>query len=65
MSDNDFIKFFSPSIGDDEINEVVECLRSGWLTTGSRTRQFETDFAAYMGAKHAVAEFGKEVTPWH
>ena len=47
--------FFRPSIGEDEIREVVDCLRSGWLTTGSRTRQFEADFAAAVGAEHAVA----------
>lgn len=49
------ISFFKPSIGDDEIAEVVDCLKSGWLTTAGRTKQFETDFAAYMGAEHAVA----------
>ena len=42
-------------IGDDEVAEVVRCLRSGWLTTGPVTRDFESEFAAYVGAKHAVA----------
>jgi dTDP-4-amino-4,6-dideoxygalactose transaminase len=42
-------------IGDDEVDEVVRCLRSGWLTTGPVTRDFELEFAAYVGAKHAVA----------
>ena len=55
MSSNEFIKFFKPSIGTEEINEVVECLKSGWLTTGARAKQFESDFAQYMGVKHAVA----------
>lgn len=49
------IPFHSPSLGQDEINEIVECLRSGWLTTGPRAKRFESDFAAYVGAKHAVA----------
>ena len=49
------VPFFRPSIGEEEIREVVDCLRSGWLTTGSRTRQFETEFAAAVGAEHAVA----------
>jgi len=49
------VPFFRPSIGDDEIAEVVRCLRSGWLTTGAVTRDFEAEFAAYVGAKHAVA----------
>ncbi|OGV48857.1 MAG: UDP-4-amino-4,6-dideoxy-N-acetyl-beta-L-altrosamine transaminase [Lentisphaerae bacterium GWF2_44_16] len=56
MSGNDsFISFFRPSIGKEEIREVTECLESGWLTTGKRSKQFETDFASYMGAKYAVA----------
>ncbi len=49
------IPFFVPEIGEAEIAEVVETLRSGWLTTGPRTKQFERDFAAYVGAKHAIA----------
>ena len=49
------IPFFRPVIGDDEINEVVDTLRSGWLTTGPKTKQFEAEFAAYMGVRHAVA----------
>jgi perosamine synthetase len=49
------VPFFRPSLTEDEINEVVECLRSGWLTTGPRTRQFEADFATAVGARHAVA----------
>jgi perosamine synthetase len=55
MSDDDYIRFFKPSIGEDEINEVVDCLKSGWLTTAKRAKQFEADFAQYMGFKHAVA----------
>ncbi|HMR08592.1 MAG TPA: DegT/DnrJ/EryC1/StrS aminotransferase family protein, partial [Polyangiaceae bacterium] len=34
---------------------VLECLRSGWLTTGPRTKEFESRFAEYVGARHAVA----------
>ncbi len=49
------IPFFRPMIGDDEVAAVVECLRSGWLTTGGVTREFEAEFAKYVGAKHAVA----------
>ncbi|MDQ1813150.1 DegT/DnrJ/EryC1/StrS family aminotransferase [Massilia sp. CCM 9210] len=44
-----FLPFALPDIGDEEIAAVVECLRSGWVTTGPRTRQFEHDFAAYLG----------------
>ena len=49
------VPFFRPTIGDEEIAEVVKCLRSGWLTTGGITHEFETEFARYVGARHAVA----------
>ena len=49
------VPYFRPSIGDAEIAEVVECLRSGWLTTGPRVNRFEIDFAEAVGAEHAVA----------
>jgi dTDP-4-amino-4,6-dideoxygalactose transaminase len=44
------IPFHIPDIGDDEINEVVDSLRSGWLTTGPKTRRFEDDFAQFIGS---------------
>lgn len=50
-----FIPFNRASIGEEEIQEVVETLRSGWLTTGPRTARFESEFAAYAGAPHALA----------
>ncbi len=50
-----FLPFFKPSIGDAEINEVVETLKSGWLTTGPRTHRFEEEFADFVGAKYAIA----------
>jgi dTDP-4-amino-4,6-dideoxygalactose transaminase len=49
------IPFSRPDIGDDEVAEVVACLRSGWITTGPRTARFEDEFARYVGAQHAVA----------
>ena len=49
------IPFFKPSIGQQEIDSVVETLRSGWLTTGPKVRQFESDFAEYVGSRHALA----------
>jgi perosamine synthetase len=49
------VPFFRPAIGEEEINEVVNCLRSGWLTSGPTTKRFETEFAAAVGGKHAVA----------
>lgn len=49
------VPFHKPSIGQDEIEEVVDCLKSGWLTTGPKTKQFETEFAGYLQRRHAVA----------
>jgi dTDP-4-amino-4,6-dideoxygalactose transaminase len=46
---SNFLPFALPDIGEDEINEVVNSLRSGWLTTGPKTKQFEADFAAFIG----------------
>ncbi|SHH02600.1 DegT/DnrJ/EryC1/StrS aminotransferase family protein [Massilia sp. CF038] len=45
-----FLPFALPDIGEEEIAAVVECLRSGWVTTGPKTRQFEQEFGAYLGA---------------
>src|SRR5690349_24823829 len=49
------VPFFRPDLGEAEIAEVVATLRSGWLTTGARVRRFEEEFAAAVGAPHAVA----------
>src|SRR6267143_5566218 len=49
------IPFYKPSIGGEEINEVVDTLKSGWLTTGPKTKQFEREFADYLKHKHAIA----------
>ena len=50
-----FLPFHVPDIGEEEIQSVVEVFRSGWLTTGSKAKQFEEEFAQYVGARHAVA----------
>ena len=55
MNQELFIPFHRPSIGQEEIDEVVATLRSGWLTTGPRTAQFEREFRDYVGAPHALA----------
>jgi len=49
------VPFNLPAIGDDEISEVVSTLRSGWLTTGPRTSQFEAEFKAYVRAPLSLA----------
>ena len=43
------VPFFRPAIGEAEIAEVIHSLKSGWLTTGPKTAQFEADFAAFIG----------------
>ncbi|WP_447603630.1 DegT/DnrJ/EryC1/StrS family aminotransferase [Nitrospira sp. Nam80] len=50
-----FLPFHVPEIGEDEIEAVVSVLRSGWLTTGLKAKEFEHNFAAMVGAQHAVA----------
>ena len=44
-----FLPFALPEIGEEEIAEVVSALRSGWVTTGPKTKQFETDFSTFLG----------------
>jgi len=50
-----FLPFHLPEISEDEIQAVVATLRSGWLTTGPKVRQFEKDFSRYVGSRHTVA----------
>jgi perosamine synthetase len=49
------VPFFRPSITEAETQEVLETLRSGWLTTGRKVKRFEADFAASVRAKNAIA----------
>ena len=49
------IPFHKPYISDDEITEVLDTLKSGWLTMGPKTVKFEEEFAKYIGSKQAVA----------
>jgi dTDP-4-amino-4,6-dideoxygalactose transaminase len=49
------IPFNRPEIGEEEIREVVDVLRSGWLTTGERTKRFESELCRYTGARYAQA----------
>lgn len=50
-----FLPYSLPFIGEEEIAEVVDTLRSGWLTTGPKTKRFEQEFADFVGVGHAVA----------
>lgn len=51
----EFLPLSRPSIGEAEIAAVVDCLRSGWITSGPRVAEFERRFAETVGAQHAVA----------
>ncbi|GJL78045.1 MAG: spore coat protein [Nitrospinaceae bacterium] len=48
------LPFHRALLDDDEINEVVDTLKSGWFTTGPKTHQFEEEFKQYIGCKHAL-----------
>lgn len=50
-----FLPFHQPLLDSDDERAVVETLRSGWLTTGPRTKSFEQELAAYTGSKRCVA----------
>src|SRR5918911_2385101 len=49
------VPFFRPQLTEREVEEVVSTLRSGWLTSGPKVQRFEREFAAAVGAAHAVA----------
>jgi len=51
----EFVPFCRPDITQAEIDEVVDTLRSGWITTGPRSKRLEERFAQRIGASHAVA----------
>lgn len=55
MTRKTFLPFSPPSIGEDEIKEVVDTLRSDWLTTGPKTKRFEEAFRERLGSPAALA----------
>ncbi len=50
-----FLPFSPPAISEEEIETVVETMRSGWITTGPRTKKFEQTFATFLGVPDALA----------
>ncbi|MCL6106554.1 MAG: DegT/DnrJ/EryC1/StrS aminotransferase family protein [Actinobacteria bacterium] len=50
-----FLPFSPPQIGEEEIAEVVDTLKSGWITTGPKVKRFEEEFAEFVGAPAALA----------
>jgi perosamine synthetase len=55
LSTATFLPFHRALIGDEEMEAVLDVLRSGWLTAGPRVKEFEAQFASYVGARHAIA----------
>jgi dTDP-4-amino-4,6-dideoxygalactose transaminase len=55
MSNEEFLPFSRPTISQAAIDEVVACLKSGWITTGPRVKQFEDDLKAYLSAPHVLS----------
>lgn len=55
MKRKNFLVFGKPYIGEEEINEVVDTLRSGWWGTGPKTELFEKEFRSYIGSKYAIS----------
>ncbi|MCK5254422.1 MAG: DegT/DnrJ/EryC1/StrS family aminotransferase, partial [Deltaproteobacteria bacterium] len=51
----EFLIFGSPKIEQEEIDEVVDSLKSGWISTGPKVAKFEALFKDYIGTKHALA----------
>jgi dTDP-4-amino-4,6-dideoxygalactose transaminase len=51
-----FLPFALPEIGEEEIAEVVDALRSGWVTTGPKTKRFEADFSAFLAGESGHAQ---------
>lgn len=49
------VPFHLAAVGEEEAHAAAEVVRSGWLTMGARTFEFERQFAAYVGARHAIA----------
>lgn len=50
-----FLPFALPSVGEEEIAEVIDSIRSGWVTTGPKTKRFEEQFCEYVGAANSIA----------
>jgi dTDP-4-amino-4,6-dideoxygalactose transaminase len=55
IASRQFLPFALPDTDETEIHEVAETIRSGWVTTGPKTKEFEAAFAAVVGARHALA----------
>ena len=55
VTQTSFLPFHRAMIEEDDIESVVQVLRSGWLTTGAQAKRFESEFARFVGASNAIA----------
>lgn len=55
MQPNEFLPFCKVAVDDAMLNEVIECIQSGWLATGPRVKRFEENLQKYLQAPHALA----------
>jgi dTDP-4-amino-4,6-dideoxygalactose transaminase len=55
MSKEDYIVFGRPEISEEEIQAVTAVLKSGWIGTGPKSKEFEKEFAKYIGAAHSIS----------
>lgn len=60
-----FLPFALPEIGIDEIEEVIDSLNSGWVTTGPKVKQFETDFSDFLGGSLEVVSVNSATAGLH
>jgi dTDP-4-amino-4,6-dideoxygalactose transaminase len=51
----EMLPFSRPSLGEEEIGEIIHSIKSGWITTGPKCYQFEEEVKKYVGAQHAIA----------
>ncbi len=52
---DDFLPFTTPCLDQDVLDSAMACLKSGWIATGPRVQQFESDLKNYTGAPHVIA----------
>lgn len=52
---NDFLQFHKPFISEEEVDEIVDTVRSGWIGMGPKTIKFENNFSEYIGVNKSVA----------
>lgn len=52
---SEYIPFYRPNLGKEEVESVTESIESGWLTTGKKVKEFQERFSDFIGVKHSLA----------